>query len=117
MTAKEIHVMQERREGYVEMPHAFVEQIQGHVVKEEAFWKNFKIFARFYTALFSTVLALVVWILLERNSEFKEMQKTIVVHTVQNAETLQLIKGIVEMNAKQQDQIDKNTEMLYGLRK
>ena len=117
MAAKEaapIH-REERREGYVEMPHAFVKQIEEHVIKEEAFWKNFKFFAGFYTALFTTILALVIWIFAERNADFKEMQKTIVVHTVQNAETLTLIKGIVEKNIGQQDRIDKNTELLHKL--
>jgi hypothetical protein len=103
----------ERREGYVEMPHEFVEKINTHIDTENGFIKGMYVLA----GILSVAAAILGWVYLEDHAAIKENQKTIVEHTVQNARMLTLLENQVAVNMRQQDRIDKNTELLLSGRR
>lgn len=112
----ELHIQQERREGYAQVTHEFVERMIEHVTQEETFWRNFKVFAGGYTVLFSFILCIIGWILIEKNGDIKEMQHTLNLHTQQIERTLAIVEQQVDVNKTQQARIERNTEILMQRR-
>lgn len=92
------------------MSPEFAEEIVDHVRKEESFWRNFKIFSGLYTSLFVTLIAVIVWVLLEKNADIKDMQASIIKHSNQIERMLVIVENQVTVNADQQRRIEKNTE-------
>ena len=101
---------EERRDGYIEMPHTFVEKINKHMDREEGVMLGMKIVG----SIFAVLIAVLVWVLIEKNNDIKAVQQTIVQHTVQNAEMIQIVKGIIETNARQQTEIDTVAGVTWG---
>lgn len=114
--------MPEHHEGGVEIPDevrvtkAFVQRMVKHVEQEDGFWRNFKIFATGYTVLFSFIVTMIGWVLLEKNGDIKEMQATINKHSNQIERTLAIVENQVEVNKAQQTRIEANTEILMRRR-
>ena len=103
---------EERREGYVELPHDFVEDLTKHVAEEDALFKSLRIAA----AIFSTLLVVLTWIFIEKNNDIKAMQLTLNQHSIQINETLTVVKGMLELDKRQQTAIDRNTDLINGHR-
>jgi hypothetical protein len=60
---------------------------------------------------------LVGWVANDKNTDIKDMQKSVQAMAINNSEMLAVMKEIVENDARQQARIDRNTEILSGIRK
>jgi hypothetical protein len=94
---------EERREGYVELPHEFVERLTTHVEEETTLFRGLKLAAYAVTLL----MAIVAWVLNEKNSDIKAMQQVLNQHSVQINETLVVVKMMLEADRRQQDNLDR----------
>ena len=134
----------ERREGYVELPHAVVEEIRKHIAKEdvteatikdvhdmvgehikdherlivvegmrmEAIERDLRPLLKMYyaivgsTAVGAMLMAIFVWIMVEKNADIKEIQKSIQAHSIQINETLTILKIKIESDDKRHGAVD-----------
>jgi hypothetical protein len=102
------HHIEERREGYIEMPHTFVDKLHEHIAEEEALFKVVKLVGWIGTLF----IALAAWILLEKNNDIKAMQLTLNQHSVQIEKTLTMMQIMLDNDKRQQMMIDKNNDRL-----
>jgi hypothetical protein len=68
-------------------------------------------------ALLVVMVTLVGWVANDKNTDIKDMQKSVQAMAINNSEMLAVMKEIVENDARQQARIDRNTEILSGIRK
>tara|TARA_R110000822_G_scaffold21497_1_gene67950 strand:+ start:187 stop:555 length:369 start_codon:yes stop_codon:yes gene_type:complete len=80
----------------------------------DGFIKGIKTTLAWSSFVFAGILSIFVWILLEKNGEFKEMQKSIVLHSIQINETLIILKSTIEKNDRRHGEIDAATGPGYG---
>ena len=104
---------QERREGYIEVTHQFVERMTHHVDEEEGFFRGFKIFSWVFGIVFSALIGLGTWVFVEKNQDFRKVQDTINEHTAQNGRTLTMLENIMAEQNRIHLQAEKNTELMY----
>lgn len=100
---------EERREGYMEMPKDFMLRVNAHVEAENGMFRTMRI----VSSIFAALLAVSVWVFLEKNSDIKAMQQTLNEHSIQISKTLTILESQVEMNKAQQVRIDRTTDMMY----
>jgi hypothetical protein len=110
----------EKRQGYVELPLSFVDKINDHVSQENGFIRGMKVFAFVGTML----IALLCWVFVQKNDDIKtmngdikNMQTILNAHSIQINETLTILKNEMDVNRRQQDRIEKNTEKIWGINK
>jgi len=80
----------------------------------DGFIKGLKSALTWSTLLCASFISLFVWVLSEKNGEFKEMQKSIVSHSIQINETLIILKSNIEKNDKRHNEIDLVTGSSHG---
>lgn len=94
-----------------------IEKDLNAISKVVATVNGFLLSMKFTIGIAAAFLGLFGWVLLEKNSDIKEIQKTLMEHTIQNTEMLTLLKGEMRKNEEQQKRIETNTErILRGTR-
>jgi len=80
----------------------------------EGFVKGIKHTLAWSSIVSAGILSIFVWVLLEKNGDFKEMQKSIVSHSIQINEMLIILKANIEKNDRRHGEIDASTGPGYG---
>ena len=137
----------ERREGYVELPHEFIEKLEAHIVQDEkdrltgmtiksvhdliaehikdeerllmvdgmrmeAIERDLRPLLKMYYAIVGSasvgvmLMAIFVWIMVEKNTDIKDVQKSIQAHSIQINETLTILKIKIEQDNNRHRAID-----------
>ena len=139
----------ERREGYVELPHTFVEKLEDHIKAEETrdsqtekifkrgaermdaiekdlavisgivtkadgFILAAQIATRVIIVVGAALIATLLWVAKEKNTEFLRMQDSIDTHSLQINETLVILRATINANDKRHNAIDSVTGPGYG---
>lgn len=68
-------------------------------------------------ALLVIMVTLAGWIANDKNTDIKDMQKSVQAMAVNNSEMLAVMRGIVENDARQQARIDRNAELIGTLKR
>jgi len=102
----------ERRIGVTHLPETFVSDLTKHIAEENALFKSLRLAA----AIFSTLIVVLTWVFIEKNDDIKAMQSTLNQHSVAIAETLAVVKALIEDDRRQQTTIDRNSEKLNRIK-
>ena len=110
----------ERRAGYVEVDQETIREIQKHIAEESYMFRSVKL----ASAVFATLITVVAWVLVDKNNdikasqvEFKAMQAVINLHSVQQSETLTILKATVEATTKTADRLERHLDSVAGQRR
>lgn len=95
---------EERREGYVELPHNFVERLEIHVKEENALFKSLKLAG----SVLGVLVMVLTWVFIEKNNDIKAMQQTLNQHSIAISDALTMLKMTIERNEKEHAGYEKN---------
>lgn len=130
---------QERRHGYVELDQEFIDKVRLHMVKEDELEKQLSEGAarmttierdlsnvsglvktaegfikatRIIAILLATLISLYGWIMIEKNNDVKAIQASVQQLTVQNADTLAILRSVVIAQEKDSGRLERHLDAI-----